>query len=176
MATVTDMTIDGLPLHPLVVHAVVVLLPLAVVSGWLWALAPGARWLLRWVTLAASVAGFAMMYVARLSGDDLDRSGSLRGAPSADIERLVHEHEQYADLLLWLMIAFMLVVVVAFLVWPAVSGLASGRFAHEGRSGGGRPAAVLRWLMPALLIAFGLAVLVAVFLTGEAGARAVWSR
>ena len=42
------MEINGLPLHPLVVHAVVVLSPLAALGGLLYAAVPRWRWWLRW--------------------------------------------------------------------------------------------------------------------------------
>ena len=60
-----------MPLHPLVVHAVVVLGPLAAVTGLVYAAVPKWRWLLRWplVVLAVVVAITALTAVA--AGEDL---------------------------------------------------------------------------------------------------------
>ena len=60
-----------MPLHPLVVHAVVVLGPLAALTGLVYAAVPKWRWLLRWplVVLAVVVAVTALTAVA--AGEDL---------------------------------------------------------------------------------------------------------
>ena len=42
------MEINGVPLHPLVVHAVVVFAPLAALFGIAYAVLPNWRWALRW--------------------------------------------------------------------------------------------------------------------------------
>ena len=49
------MEFNGLPLHPLVVHAVVILGPLAGLTGLAYAFVPRWRWLLRWPLVALSL-------------------------------------------------------------------------------------------------------------------------
>jgi uncharacterized membrane protein len=86
------MEINGVPLHPLVVHAVVVLGPLAALVGLAYAAVPRWRWLLRWPLLALSVITAAAAFVATQSGDAL-----LDLRP--ELEPLVEEHEEYGELL-----------------------------------------------------------------------------
>ncbi len=62
--------INGLPLHPLIVHAAVVFTPLAALSGLGYALLPTYRDRLRWVTLVLVVIGFGAIWAAYLSGDN----------------------------------------------------------------------------------------------------------
>ena len=62
------MEIAGLPLHPLVVHAAVVLIPLTALLTIGLAVLPRWRWLLRWPTAGASVLCIVLAYVATTSG------------------------------------------------------------------------------------------------------------
>ena len=65
-------TVLGLPVHPLVVHAVVVLVPLSAVGAVAIALVP--RWRERYgvLVLLLSTAALAMVPVATRSGDSLE--------------------------------------------------------------------------------------------------------
>lgn len=63
-------TIFGLPVHALVVHGVVVLLPLMAVVTVLVAFVPRLHWA-RWWVVAGNVGVTAMAFVARQSGEEL---------------------------------------------------------------------------------------------------------
>jgi hypothetical protein len=63
------MEIAGLPLHPLVVHAAVVLIPLSALLAIGLAVLPRSRWLLRWPTAVASVLAIALGFLATTSGE-----------------------------------------------------------------------------------------------------------
>jgi hypothetical protein len=163
------MEIGGLPLHPLVVHAAVTLVPLAAVAAWALALVPSWRWLSRWVALLASIGAVVVVYVARISGKALLRARPFlqqKGTRTAD---LIATHQHRATILLVLVVLLAVAVVVAFLVLPAQTGLASGRMTHEGTDTAG-----VTIVTVVLLVLLGLAVLISVFLVGDAGARAVW--
>lgn len=155
------MEIAGLPLHPLVVHAAVVLTPMAVLLVIAYAVAPRHRWLTRWPAVVLSLGALGAVFVARLSGEAL-----LDARPG--LETLVEVHEERAELLMILMLAFTALVLVAAWTLGGPSSLASGAGARETR------VAVLDRLLPLALVAVGVAVLVSVALTGDAGARAVW--
>ena len=164
------MEISGVPLHPLVVHAVVMLVPVAVLLGWGHAFLAGWRWLTRWLALGASVAALGAVFVARQSGEDLLEKRAFLTSAQSPVRDLIETHEERADLLFIAVIAFTVVTVVAFWALPAVSGLTTGRYAHVGRDD--------VWLLRTvqlLSVATGLAALVYVVLTGDAGARAVWA-
>jgi hypothetical protein len=155
------MEISGLPLHPLVVHAAVVLIPLTAASGIALAVLPGWRWLSRWPAALASVATVGLAFLATTSGESLESS-------KPELRQLVHQHAERGDLLADLTVVLAVVVLVSAFLLPGDSGLASGKGAVASR------VAVADKVLPALLVVVALVVLVQVYLTGESGARAVW--
>ncbi|GAA1791718.1 hypothetical protein GCM10009795_041780 [Nocardioides hankookensis] len=142
------MEINGLPLHPLVVHAAVIFGPIAALAA-LAFLVPRWRLRLRWPMVALALVATASIVAAYLTGDNfLEHKPELRTSPQ------VQTHEDRAGQLLWVTIAF------------GVIALVTGWFAT--RTG------ALRVVLDVLLGVAAVATLVLVFLTGEAGARAVW--
>jgi hypothetical protein len=142
------MEINGLPLHPLVVHAAVIFGPLAAVAA-LAFLVPRWRDRLRWPMVVLSVIATGAIVLAYYSGGDfLDSKPELRTSPQ------VQTHKELGDQLLWIGLAFGAVAVVTGWV--------------NARSG------ALRVVLDVLLAVAALVLLVWVFRTGEAGARAVW--
>jgi uncharacterized membrane protein len=154
------MEINGTPLHPLVVHAVVALVPLAAVAGMAMAV-PRYRWLARWPALLLTLGATAATYVARITGNDLEHDRHLDSP-------LVHTHEEWADRLMIAMWIFAALVIVAFWVFPHVTRIAGGRDREA-------KVAALEKPLTVLVPLAAIAVLVLVVLTGDAGARAVWA-
>lgn len=149
-----------MPLHPLVVHAVVVLGPLAALTGLVYAAVPRWRWLLRWPLLVLAVVTAATAFLATTSGDEL-----LDARP--ELEPLVEEHQERGELLRNVALGYVPVSVLAAWALGGVSALASGRGAQETRGAVGPVAAVL-------LAVASVALLVTLFLAGDSGAQAVW--
>ncbi|MCW2737383.1 DUF2231 domain-containing protein [Nocardioides sp.] len=147
-----------MPLHPLVVHAVVVLGPLAALTGLAYAAVPRWRWLLRWPLVALALVTGVAAVLATQSGESL-----LESRP--ELEPLVEEHEEHGELMRNVALGYVLVSALAAWALGGASALASGRGARETRFG--VPVAVLLGLS-----AVGL--LVMLFLAGDSGARAVW--
>jgi len=143
------MEINGLPLHPLVVHAAVVFGPLAAVTALLYVAVPRWRDRLRWPMLALAVVAVGSIVLAYLSGDSF-----LESKPELEGSAAVEKHEHRAEQLLWVTIGFGIVAVLDG--WLAT-----------------RPGAV-RVVLDVLLAIAAVALLVWVVLTGDAGARAVW--
>jgi len=161
------MEITGLPLHPLVVHAAVTLIPLSAVGAVALAVAPRWRWLTRWPVAVVTVAAAVVAWVARLSGGALleDRPGLLE----VDLLRdRIERHRDLGELLSLTMLPFALLVLLAAWSLAGPTALASGRGARESRI----PA--LEKVLPVLLVLGALGVLVLVVLAGDAGSRAVW--
>lgn len=152
------MELNGVPLHPLIVHAVVVLGPLAALTGILYAFVPKWRWLLRWplVVLAVITAGASVL--AASAGESL-----LESRP--ELEQIVGDHEEAGELLRNISLAY--VLVAAFGAWAlgGASALASGKGARETRLA--IPAVVL-------LVVGSLVLGYALFMAGDTGAKAVW--
>ncbi len=145
------MEINGLPLHPLVVHAAVVFTPIACLTA-LFYLLPNLRDRLRWPAMTLALVSAVFIWVAYLTGGDLrdDRFATASGAFAAQLD----QHEDLAGTLRWLVSGFALVAVVAARL--------------HSRQGG------VRVLIMLLLAVGAIATLVYAFLTGEAGSRAVY--
>ena len=142
-------TIAGLPIHPLAVHAVVVLLPVmalltvavAVRASW----RPYARWV-----LVGNLGVLVAAVGARQSGLKLYSRVSQFGTPSD----LVETHASYGKVM---PLFALLLVVAAAVVVASVS----------------RPSVVPVAVVVAVVA--GLAGIGATVVTGDSGARAVWS-
>jgi uncharacterized membrane protein len=153
------MEINGLPLHPLVVHATVVLVPLGALGAILYVV-PRWRWLLRWPTLVVNVLAAVLVQISIMSGEDLQR----------DIKAFnpqVETHEEWADKLRIGVFVLAVIVIVAFWALGYATRLAGGADRAS-------RVPALETVMMVLLPVAGVAVLVLVFLTGDAGAKAVW--
>lgn len=155
------MEIAGLPLHPLLVHAVVVFVPLSALAAIALAVVPRWRWLLRWPTAAVTVVGAGLAWLATQSGEAL-----LESRP--ELEALVEEHEEYGELLVIVMAIFAVLVVISAWSLGGASPLTSGRGGQESRI----PA--LEKVLPILLVLGAIGVAVVTVLVGDSGARAVW--
>jgi hypothetical protein len=154
------MTFNGLPLHPLIVHVVVVFAPLAGVGGILYAVRPAWRWWLRWPLVACAVIAAGAGLLAAQSGYSLERAGHYQA--------IIATHKHRGSILRWMLLAFLVPTGLAAWVLGGPSAVTSGWGAREGRSG-----AVAMGLQ-VLLVAASLLLLYWVFLTGDSGARAAW--
>ena len=94
--------VSGLPIHVLVVHAVVVLIPLAVLGAVVIAVWPAARHRYRWPVLGLTAVGTIFVPVATETGDGLEHS-----LPES---ALISAHTQLGDQLLPFAAALLLVV------------------------------------------------------------------
>ena len=139
-------TIFGLPVHALVIHAVVVLLLLAALGVVLMAAMPRWRPALRWPT------GFRGHLDREHPGSDAQRSCGRRIGSS----ELIETHAELGDTMIWFGLA-MLVLTAAFV------------FADRARQSG----AVVTSLAVLAVLASGAAT-VQVMRTGHAGTTAVW--
>lgn len=150
----------GLPLHVLIVHASVVLVPLSTLTAICLAVVPRWRWLLRWPVLVSALLSLATVFVTVRSGQEL-----LRARP--ELAPLVEVHQQRGERLLWLMVGYALVAALAFFALGGPTRLAGGR----ARTGAARPVQIV---VSILLVGLAGWSLVQVVLTGDSGARAVW--
>jgi hypothetical protein len=159
-------SINGTPLHPLVVHVAVVLIPLAALCGFAYAARDGWRWWLRWPMVVAAVVGAGSVGLAYLTGRQLyHQRFALAQGPLRDA---INTHRHWAHLLIVAAAAYVVVAALAAWALGGPSALVSGW---------GARATVTAWRVPALalLVLGALVVLVLVVLTGDAGARAVWN-
>lgn len=159
-------TVNGLPAHPLLVHAVVVLLPLAAVGGLVIALRPSWRRRFGIVVLAMAAGGIAPIPFVEESGEQLEEV--LTPNP------LIEEHADLGNAVLPFALAFGVAVVLL---------LVAGRLADREREAastaeeGAQITNLWRRLaiVAAALVAFtGVASTVQVVRAGDSGAKAVW--
>ena len=161
------LTVDGIPAHPLVVHAVVVLLPLAAVGTLLVVARPAWRRQLGiWVLLLA-LGGVAAIPVATQTGEQLEHA--IGGS------ELIAIHEERAETLLIPAMIFLLLLAATVL---------TGRRADAPVDGPGAAHAVTTntatmhrvTLVTGVLAALaGLVVTGLVVWIGHAGSVAAWS-
>ncbi len=157
------MTFNGLPLHPLIVHVVVVFAPLAALAAILYAVMPRWRWWLRWPLVASAMIAAVAGVIAVQSGHSL-----LNARP--ELRPLVQTHMHRGRLLELVMVAFLVPVGLSAWLLGGPSALASGGGARE-------PATrVVGIGLQVLLVVVAGAILVMAFLTGDSGARAIWGQ
>lgn len=154
--------IQSLPLHPLAVHAAVVLVPLAALLALLFVV-PRTRAWARLPMALVSVAAAVAVYVAKLSGLSLEqtlrRLGGGRAWDTSPIGELVKIHQHRANTLLVMMIVFAAVTVAAYLL-----SLRPRLFTG-----------IVRAVVCVVLVVGAVVVGVQVYRVGDAGSRAVWN-
>ena len=150
-------TIFGLPIHPLIVHATVVIVPTAALTVALTALWPRFRRWFGWGTVAMTAVAVVLVPLSSQSGEALEHSLGH----SALIER----HAELADgLLPWVLVLFAAAAGL-YLIRPGFAPITRGRTAP-------------RWLeVLTLVVSLVAAVgtLVQVVLIGHSGATAAWT-
>lgn len=152
-------TIAGLPIHPLVVHAVVVLAPLSALLAIVYAVKPAWRHGLRWPTVGLTAIAALSAVLATSSGDPLEARVNAGASPAA--RALVEQHAEAGDLAATtIYILLGAVVLSVFLLIPA-----RRENLRKGLSGLG----VALCLLAALGVGYG------VFNAGHSGAKAAWS-
>lgn len=171
--------INGLPLHPLVVHAVVVLVPLTALIAVLF-LVPRFRRSLRWPMVVLALVSLASTFVARQSGLNLKQvlvPPQQAGSPPNPLLDPIDRHQHLANQLWYLVIVFVIVVLIAAYVLRPDDEM--GPFpAHRGDPGERGETTldtVIRAVVAALVVVGAVAVVVQTVRTGEQGSRAVWN-
>ena len=162
-------TIGGIPLHPLIVHAVVVLVPLASLLLLLAALSPRIRHWAGILTPITATLALVMVPLATESGEALEKR--VEESPALE------EHTELGDSLLYF------VIVLAVLAWALwfLDRRAQAAVTSAAASGGvdGAPVRADRSaLLTAVIVLSVLSVLattVQVIRIGHSGASASWS-
>ena len=141
------MTFFGLPLHPLVVHAAVVLLPLAALGALVIAVSARARKAYGWLVVAGAIVAAGSVFGARVTGEGFAGTTTGTGALGTHMA--------------WGLLA----------PWPALAlAVTSLLLVLTGR-GGNRP---LQITMTLLTVVAALASLAVIAVVGHSGATSVW--
>lgn len=146
----------GLPAHPLVVHAAVVLLPLAAVATIVVALVPRARRHYAPVALGLALAATVAVGLAQGSGEELE--------DRVDETALVEEHTEKGE---------------QVLPWAVLTLLVSGAVVAAGplqrRLGEKVKPAVVTGVLTAGALVAGIGATATVIDVGHSGAKATWN-
>lgn len=148
------MSINGLPLHALIVHAAVVFGPLAAIVGVLYASVPRWRDYLRWPLVGLAAVALVSIWISYFSGESVEEANPTFYTDPARAE-LLETHESRANILRLSVTAFALATFVA--AWL-----------HT-RSG------TTRIVLGVIVGAAGVLTLVYTVLTGDAGAEMKWA-
>ena len=152
--------IFGLPMHALVIHAVVVLVPLSALSAAAYVVRPTWRRLLRWPTAAGAVVSGASAFVAAESGEALQRRVSRVRSGTTDFD-LLSTHVAWGDRARLFCLLFMVLTLAAlWFVRPP-----------EEESPRGHAFDVL---IGTLVVLAAATAVVTVVVAGHAGSQVVW--
>ncbi|MFG1928252.1 DUF2231 domain-containing protein [Cryptosporangium sp. NPDC048952] len=169
----------GLPAHPLVVHAAVVLVPIAVLSAFAYVLVPRLRPKIGWVLALSSLAGAGASIVAAETGD---RLAKFLGGSDA-----INEHGGFGLDTRNMAVLLAVVAVVLLIVERAranrrepMRGYAErdqwGMVGEQprGNSSGSTVLTVVSVVLMIALLATAVGAAVSVARAGDTGARMVW--
>ena len=146
-------TILGLPLHPLAIHAAVVLVPLLVVAGVAYAVVPRLRGRIGWATVLLALVSPLCALAAKLSGDAF-RARLARHGASDGLLAQVDAHRHFGTFALYFTVALAVAVLVLVV-------LRNSAFAVQVTIG------------VVTIVLAGVAAYY-VYRTGDSGARIVW--
>lgn len=154
--------IQDLPLHPLAVHAAVILVPLATLMAILFVI-PRTR---SWAALpmaAGSVAALVAVFVARQSGislkQTLQKLGGGQQWSNGPVGKAVAIHQGRANVLMVMMIFFAVIAVAVYFLWRRPD----------------RFTGTLQYVACAVLVVGAVAVGFQTYRVGDAGSRALWN-
>lgn len=190
----------GLPMHALVIHAVVVFVPLSTLCTIAYVARPSWRSVLRWPTAVGALISGVSAFVAAESGERLLVRVSTTRASTTNFD-LLADHTSWGDRARIACLVFMVLAFVAVYLMPppaepvpsvsSVSSVPSSPSSATTSGSSGQRAESPRWrtlaqapavqttaaqtTLGAVVVVVSLAALIVVVLTGDAGARAVWS-
>ncbi|HXV94075.1 MAG TPA: DUF2231 domain-containing protein [Pseudonocardia sp.] len=144
-------TVFGVPAHPLLVHAVVVLTPLAALGALVLAARPAWSRPYGFLVAAGALGGAVSATLAMLTGEQLEAAIDV----TPEFAPVIEQHAQFGTLTVWT-------------TWP-FAVLAIAAVVADRRAGGAAPR-----IVAALSAVSGVAAVVLTVLAGHSGADAVW--
>lgn len=164
-------SVNGLPTHILLVHAVVVIVPLAALLVILSAVWPAANRRLGIITPIVALVALVLVPITTQAGEWLQERLSYR-----ESNALIGAHASLGDELLpWAIGLFVVAVAVWIVPWLVTRD--RGDHENDGRRKGSEllRAGWLRWVLAVLAVALGVVAVIMVVRIGESGSKAVWT-
>lgn len=164
-------TFNGIPVHPLIIHAAVVFVPLLIVGALVYALVMPLRPRIAWAVIGLAVVAPVSCYLSRESGLRLrDRMIREHAISAADLTK-VDQHQSFGTNTMYLVIALGVVT----LVLVALNMLRGrGRGAGSSSTGSGAGFAIVSLAFAVVILGLGVASSYYVYKTGDSGAHIVW--
>jgi hypothetical protein len=158
--------IDGIPLHPLVVHAIVVLLPLATLGTVVIAIRRSWRRTLGIPVLLIALVGVISVPVATTSGAQL--RANLPANPLLDV------HADLGSMLLPYAVGYLVLLAAAVVVEISTERVPVPTGSHALRETATSTRSRIATVLAVLAALGGIGVTYLVVLIGHAGSRVVW--
>jgi hypothetical protein len=168
--------IMGIPAHPLLVHAAVVLVPLQILGALAYGLVPRVRRVTGWFVVLTALAAPAAALVAKLSGDAFRARLVRNGMASPEGLIGIDEHRAFATNVVYASLAVTVLALILVAVHASArraAAVAATSTDGEGSARGGSP--VLSVILVVLVIAASGVAGYYLFQAGDTGANLVWS-
>lgn len=146
-------TFDGLPIHPMLVHFIVVIGPLTAVLAILCAVWPAARQRLVWLVLVLAGATAVLTPVVTESGEWLEHH--------IEKSELVEKHAEMGDTMVYFALALLVAAILLVVL-------------HLRESRGKALSTALSATITVFVLLAGVATTVQVFRIGHSGAQSAW--
>lgn len=159
--------IFGLPAHPLLVHAPVLLIPLCALGAIWIAISPRWRHKIGWIVVVLSGGAVVASQLAAGSGETLEAALNEENA-------LIERHAELGDTFVWFALVFFLAV-LALMVWDTMQRRKAAAAGQEpdlhalGRSG-------VAIVLGILVVVTALGATFRVYQVGHSGAKSVWEQ
>ncbi|MEV4809702.1 DUF2231 domain-containing protein [Micromonospora avicenniae] len=150
----------GLPVHVLVVHAVVVFVPLLALLAVAYIVLPRWRRRLDWAVAILAVLAPVTAFFAVESGEALEDALVARGFQGPILDQ-IFEHSRYGDILFRIVVALGIVVLLLLV-------------ATSGHRRVPKLPALVTPVLSVAVVGLSIAALIYVWLTGHSGAETVW--
>jgi uncharacterized membrane protein len=163
--------INGLPLHPLIVHIPVAMLPLAFLGVAVMIIRRAWYERYRWAVLVIGAIGTLGAILAAATGESLE--SDVRRREGAAALRSIHDHAEAGDVARTVAILFF----VALAGWVMIPWYLERRTARQDPGGSGLGARATTVTRTALMLATAVlatASMVTVYQAGHSGATSVW--
>ncbi|MET7393486.1 DUF2231 domain-containing protein [Dactylosporangium sp. NPDC005572] len=154
--------VQGIPAHPLFIHAAVVLVPLLGLVAILYAVWAGSRRHVRWPLIALAIATPVAVFAAKESGESFSKSPNFQ---AGEIQEKIEQHEGFGNNLF---VVVLVLAVVALVMAFMLAVTPKSKFLIKA------PAAA-HWVIVVLGVALSLAAFYFVFKAGDTGAKMVWT-